>query len=224
MLVALLLPAVQAAREAARRTHCANNLKQLGVALHNYHDRCRSFPPSTVVDWNRPEPTGWWSWIVRLLPELEERALYDQFDVREDVWTNSTRYKPHTSTRLAVLLCPSDPNGERVYKSDELSDVDEAFALTNYLGCRGSKRQAAGPAGRGLDEHGLGDYVLDVSEGLHEGSLVGDADLLHYWSAHPQGAHFAMCDGSVRFLTYAIDPSAFQALGSRNGGEVVSSL
>jgi prepilin-type N-terminal cleavage/methylation domain-containing protein/prepilin-type processing-associated H-X9-DG protein len=273
MLVALLLPAVQAARESARRTQCANNLKQIGLALHNYHDRCRSLPPSTVVDWNQPDPTGWWSWFVRILPELEEQALYDRFDLRDDVWTNSARYKPYTSQRLAVLLCPSDPSGQLVYQSGDELGYDEAFALTSYLGCRGSTRQPAGSdgnypqkmrgngafpdvnqvirlayvtdgtsrtilvgerpadpeaywgwwaAGRGVDDHGLADYVLDLSEGLREGSPVGDADLLHYWSAHPNGAHFAMCDGSVRFLTYSIDPATFLALGSRNGNEIVT--
>jgi len=273
MLVALLLPAVQAARESARRTQCANNLKQIALALHNYHDRCRSLPPSTVVDWNQPEPTGWWSWIVRILPELEEQPLYDQFDLRDDVWTNSTRYKPYTSQRLAVLICPTDPNSEVIYQSSEDSPFDEAFALTNYLGCRGSTRQEpdaegnyprkmpgngvfpdvnqvvrlshvtdgtsrtilagerpADPeaywgwwaAGRGVDDHGLADYVLDVSEGLCEGDLASDADLLHFWSAHPGGAHFAMCDGSVRFLTYSIDPSTFLALGSRHAGEIAN--
>ncbi len=234
VLVALLLPAVQAARNAARRVYCANNLKQIGLALHGYHERSGSLPPSTVVDWNRPEPTGYWSWIVRILPELEQRPLYDRFDLRDDVWTNSTRYKPYTSQRLAVLLCPSDPHHDRVYQSDEQSPQDEAFALTNYLGCRGSTRwkpdtlgsypqampgngvfpdvnhvvrlaqitdgtsrtilvgeRPADPesywgwwaAGRGVDEHGLGDYVLDVSEGLREGTPAADADLLRYWSA-----------------------------------------
>ena len=176
-----------------------------------------------------------------------------------------------TSSTARAEARSSDPNARLVYQSDEESSFDEAFALTNYLGCRGSTRQEpdangnypeqmpgngafpdvnrvvrlgqisdgtsrtilvgerpADPeaywgwwaAGRGVDDHGLGDYVLDVSEGLHQGELTGDAHLLRFWSAHPQGAHFAMCDGSVRFLTYAIDSPTFLALGSRNRGEI----
>jgi prepilin-type N-terminal cleavage/methylation domain-containing protein/prepilin-type processing-associated H-X9-DG protein len=274
-LLALLLPALQSAREAARRTQCANNLQQLGLALHNYHERYGSFPPSTVVDWNQPEPTGYWSWIARILPELDERPLYERLDLREDVWTNCNKYKPYTSQRLAVLLCPSDPHNERIYESDEECPGGEAYALTNYLGCRGSTRQSPPSngvyptelpgngvfpdvnrvarlkqildgtsqtillgerpadmdaywgwwaAGRGVDDHGLGDYVMDVSEGLHAGDLIDGAHLSHYWSAHPGGAQFAMCDGSVRFLLYSIDEASFLALGSRNEGEVVSGL
>lgn len=257
----------------SQRRQSQNNLKQIGLALHNYHDRSRSFPPLTVVDWNQPVPTGWWSWIVRILPDLEEQPLYDRFDLDEDAWLNCHQNKPYTSRRLAVLLCPTDPNNLQIYESDEECPEGEAYALTNYLGCRGNTRQDLPPsgfyahempgngvfpdvnqvirlaqiidgtsrtilvgerpadpqaywgwwaAGLGVDEHGLGDYVLDVSEGLHDGDLTAGADLLHFWSAHPGGAHFAMCDGSVRFLSYSIDEKTFLALGSRNGGEVVS--
>jgi prepilin-type N-terminal cleavage/methylation domain-containing protein len=146
-LIALMLPAVQAARETARRTQCANNLKQIGLALHGYHDRYGNFPPSTIVDWEQPEPTGWWSWIARILPELDECTVYERLDLREDVWTNCNKYKPYTSQMLPVLLCPSDPHSERIYSSDEECPGGEAYALTNYLGCRGSTRQSLPASG-----------------------------------------------------------------------------
>jgi prepilin-type N-terminal cleavage/methylation domain-containing protein len=117
VLVALLLPAVQQAREAARRVQCRNNLRQIAVALHNYHDRSGSFPPSSVAGGSGLD-TGWWSWIVRVLPEIDQQPLYAQLDLDEDIWTNCHKYRSYTSTRLAVLLCPSDPHGEQVYQSD----------------------------------------------------------------------------------------------------------
>src|SRR5262245_21034980 len=117
ILMALLVPAVQQAREAARRAHCKNNLRQIAVALHNYHDTCGAFPPSSVVAGNGLD-TGWWSWIARVLPDLDQQPLYEQLDLREDIWTNCHKYQPYTSIKLAVLLCPSDPQGETVYESD----------------------------------------------------------------------------------------------------------
>ncbi len=263
VLMALLLPAVQQAREAARRVQCKNNLRQIALALHNYHDRSGSFPPSSVADGPGLD-IGWWSWVVRVLPELDQQPLYARLDLNEDIWANCHKYRPYTSIQLAVLLCPSDPHGERVYESDVDCAGGEAYALTNYLACRGSTRDLPGngvfpdvnrvtrvrdirdgtsqtlllgerPAepsaywgwwatGFGFDSRGLGESVLDASEGLHAGDLTGGTDLLHYWSAHSDGAHFALCDGSVRFVSYSIDGQMFLALGSRDGGEVAGSF
>ena len=85
MLIALLLPAIQAAREAARRNASTNNLKQIGLALHNYHDVYRSFPPQATLDANG-QPLL--SWRVLILPYLEEQALYSQFKLDEP-WDSS---------------------------------------------------------------------------------------------------------------------------------------
>ena len=76
-------------------------------------------------------------------------------------------------------------------------------------------------AGIGVDDHGLGDQVLDMSEGLQPDTIGEEAGLLHYWSAHAGGANFALCDGSVRIISYSIDEATFLALGSAHGGEVV---
>ena len=80
VLVALLLPAVQQAREAARRSQCKNNLKQLGLAMHNYHDVHQSFPPAAI---RRPGAAAWHSWRVELLPFLNHNDLYQQYDQNE---------------------------------------------------------------------------------------------------------------------------------------------
>ena len=263
ILMALLFPAVQAAREAARRLQCRNNLRQVALALHAYHDRSGSFPPLSVVNRNGPEPKGWWSWRVRILPELEQQSLYQNIDLREDVWDNAHKYLPYTSQKITVFQCASDPNVGLIYESSDVVPDGEAYALASYYGCRGSTRGLPGDgvfpatnravrlrdvidgtsktflvgerpadsaaewgwwaAGTGLDDEGLGDHVLDADERFHAGDLHNTSeDLEHFWSAHPGGAHFVMCDGSVHFLPYTIDDRIFKALASRNGGEIIS--
>ena len=115
ILVALLLPAVQAAREAARRTSCQNNLKQIGIALQNYHDSSSgAFPPGIVFD---AGPTGMpfvpdrsWSfrpnWIINILPYMEEQGLYDSFDLT--VYISDAVNQIPRGTTVETLLCPSD--------------------------------------------------------------------------------------------------------------------
>ena len=109
ILIALLLPAVQQAREAARRTQCKNNMKQLGIAMHNYHDT------SAVL------PTGaygccWGTWQVAVMPQLELGNLFDQYDPNHKFVDNAYRYSgsrntPVTTQRIPTLTCPSDmPN------------------------------------------------------------------------------------------------------------------
>lgn len=112
ILVALLLPAVQQAREAARRTQCKNNLKQIGLALHNYLDVNSGFPPSFVSDATTAgvDPTngGEWSAHARLLPYLEQANLYNSVDLSyayDDPINGAI-----ATMRVASYLCPSDPN------------------------------------------------------------------------------------------------------------------
>lgn len=125
ILVALLLPAIQAAREAARRSECANNLKQLALAVQNYHDSHKAFPPSrgghnTSMYSNPPGSCrGWYdsnglSWRALILPYIEQQSLYDQIDfsdmLQSNCWgTNPTRQYVHGRTRVDAFLCPSDP-------------------------------------------------------------------------------------------------------------------
>jgi len=104
VLVALLLPAVQAAREAARRTQCTNNLKQLGIALHNFEGAKKSLPAGS--GYTRPEPKG--NWVVSIAPYMEETAIYSQYDF--------TKYADESPNRefaatviIAGFICPSDP-------------------------------------------------------------------------------------------------------------------
>lgn len=112
LLVALLLPAVQAAREAARRSQCRNNLKQLGVALHNYHEAHRAFPPAYIARVTDPaaDPTTFdagpgWGWGSLLLPFLEQANVSQQFNWSLPCW--DAAYATQVRTKLPVFLCPS---------------------------------------------------------------------------------------------------------------------
>lgn len=114
LLIALLFPAVQQAREAARRTQCRNNLKQLGLALHNYHDVHAVFPPSfcTAIGIPLGSNNGSWSIHGRLLPYIDQANAYNV--VRLDVPWDKQLSSGVPTLKVPILVCPSDPLGERV--------------------------------------------------------------------------------------------------------------
>ena len=134
ILVALLLPAVQAAREAARRSQCANNLRQLGVAVHNFHDTFGHFPNSShQMAWRDPERMAnpgiherdkWgngrerWSYMTVLLPFMEQQALYDELVQTHIPYERPWHNTELTRTRITTVLCPSDRQFRNVHRSD----------------------------------------------------------------------------------------------------------
>ncbi|MFW6170885.1 MAG: DUF1559 domain-containing protein, partial [Planctomycetota bacterium] len=117
ILVALLLPAVQAAREAARRTQCINHLKQIGLALHNHHDTHKRFPPGGCSDQtpfgtDQSESGAWGhSWVVALLPFMEQSAMYDMMDglSGNTGWFKSVVYDGVDEQSISTIFCPSSP-------------------------------------------------------------------------------------------------------------------
>ncbi len=145
VLVALLLPAVQQAREAARRSSCKNNMKQLGVALHNYHDVHRVFPsgwiganaagPHTGLD--SPDLTGFgngFGWGAMALPFIESGSLYSQLNFSLPL-TDSANASS-IATVVSVFQCPSDPKPDTAQVTDSASN---SFTLgtSNYMGVFG---------------------------------------------------------------------------------------
>ncbi|HUQ71374.1 MAG TPA: DUF1559 domain-containing protein, partial [Planctomycetaceae bacterium] len=151
ILIALLLPAVQQAREAARRTQCRNNLKQLGLALHNYHDNFNIFPMgfSDVVAGNAERNGSGWAWSAMVLPYLDQAPLYNQFNFNVTPYNCVNCAAPITGnqalvgTQLAAFSCPSDVkpataanNGGAANTS--ASQGTAAIATSSYMGCRGS--------------------------------------------------------------------------------------
>jgi prepilin-type N-terminal cleavage/methylation domain-containing protein/prepilin-type processing-associated H-X9-DG protein len=127
ILIALLLPAVQAAREAARRSQCSNNLKQVVLALHNYHDTHKVFPPQVVWGPGKAPYTLPYhhTWLVMILPFIEQQPLYDSTNLVLPVWG-----QPIVSTPVPSLRCPSDAG--RLRPSDTSN-----IAITNYAGSEG---------------------------------------------------------------------------------------
>jgi prepilin-type N-terminal cleavage/methylation domain-containing protein len=111
ILVALLLPAIQAAREAARRSQCQNNLRQLTLACQNYEGTQKAFPPSVLLSADPARPVGAWSAQARILPYLEENALFCNIDFSLSYSKQVTAEgKAVKSTKIKVLECPSETN------------------------------------------------------------------------------------------------------------------
>jgi len=213
---ALLLPAVQAAREAARRMQCMNNIKQIVLALHNYHDAQGALPPLYTVDANG-KPLH--SWRVLLLPYLEQTALYQQIRLNEP-WDSPHNSQFHNFV-VPTYLCPSSPQR----------------GGTSYVAIAGEVFVPAKEAGRATGigfQHitdgtsntlaivevrdtfnwmaPMGNITLDeLVQDFHRGGRVG--------SNHTGGMNVGLCDGSVRFITETIDRTILRALGTKAGGE-----
>lgn len=108
VLIALLLPAVQAAREAARRSQCSNNLKQIGLAVHSYENAFKSFPPSIMWKGGGSDPPGEWSTAARVMPFIEELNTFKRIDFTKGYGdATNAAIRP---TRLPTYQCPSEPN------------------------------------------------------------------------------------------------------------------
>jgi len=146
VLVALLLPAVQASREAARRTQCRNNMKQLGLALHNYHDVHKVFPPGIVVGGGDQSVPPLWSWQVQLLPYLEFKPFYAPIVDSGNAAAAAKKGLLGPEVLGAVIQCPSDPERPTHLEAGGLFPGN--WLLTNYLGVSGvSAIQASGDGG-----------------------------------------------------------------------------
>ena len=212
-LTAIMLPAVQAAREAARRAQCVNNLKQMALALLNYHAVNDALPPASIAS---KDGKPLLSWRVALLPYVEQVDLYNQFHLDEP-W-DSPHNKPLIARMPSVYLCPSRTRpepGTTTYKA--LVGGGAAFdprkgahfreftdGLSNTLSVVESKTPVIWTK--------PDDITFDPK---------ANPSLLDAGSPHPGGFNALMSDGSVRFLKQTLDPKVFRALITRSGGEVV---
>ena len=233
VLIALLLPAVQQAREAARRTQSKNNLKMLALAMHNYHDTHNTFPRGTVEN-DDLEPDERLSWCYSLMPFLEQANLYNQMDA-DSGWESDANAEARA---IAVVLFhnPSQP-GQRTNPSSG-----------DYVGIAG-----IGPDAASLENDdpkaGIFGYdrqtgIRDITDGTSNTLMIGDASEPNVsffaggkatirgfsqkpyingpdgiGSAHVGGAQFALADGSVRFISENIDGGVLESLATKAGGE-----
>jgi len=298
LLIALLVPAVQAAREAARRSQCANNLKQIGLALHGYHDVWQTFPPAYLAQpLTGLELGAGWGWGMLILPYSEQRPLYDaaNFDLGfGEIQVNRPDfpgglYANNTVRRISIsmFLCPSAEGGDGpidvgynsgnfgespgqyiasagwmdssrspiegtgvLYPNSRVAigDINDGTSATLMIGERSRNLADAAWPGvwGGYSEPG----PLCTKRGWPVESCVGlmfllmgrtgpSSDIISgnipggntpnypgagadgFWSRHPGGCEFLLCDGSVRFMKETLAPQVFQALASRAGGEVI---
>lgn len=190
VLVGLLLPAVQQAREAARRTSCTNNLKQIGLALHSYIDVNKTFPP--VAQDSPAKPV---SWMVRILPFVEKVALYETINL--DGTAGGTNATPR-QTRVAAYRCPSDTvlkSSQTTYEPTNYGVcIGDVTATKEFKGVMDVVDPTHGPAKRCKS-------LKDISDGTSNTMMVGEILVGHPMdeSANPVGS---VCSGT------AIDPSS----------------
>jgi predicted Ser/Thr protein kinase/type II secretory pathway pseudopilin PulG len=213
VLIALLLPAVQAAREAARRTQSSNNLKQLGLALHYYHDTYQSLPPAVVTDANGK---ALYSGRVLLLPFLERQELYESFDLAQP-W-DSPRNRPISDTALKVFQDPSAAN--------------QVPGATNYLFVTGKGT---------MFEEGKSITFPDITDGTPQSLMMLEVNAKDKSWAEPfdidlsgpqglpRGNHaninlVLFGDGSVRSVASNVSPSEVRSMATIAGGEHIPSL
>ncbi|VAX38940.1 hypothetical protein-transmembrane region and signal peptide prediction [hydrothermal vent metagenome] len=188
ILIALLLPAVQQAREAARRSACKNNMKQIGLALHNYHDTHRVFPPGYVVTPTAADNVGHWTWTVYILPFMDQAPLYKQ--LRPGPFTASDAYTASAANAAAMqqnypaFRCPSDtgPNsnsdeaGYQISPGGPLSVTN--YAMANSSGLTAKTRatnlssSATGATGAFWENSNL--RIRDITDGTSNTIMVGE--------------------------------------------------
>ena len=193
ILIALLLPAVQAAREAARRSQCTNNLKQLGLGLHNYHDTFKGFPASQYFNTatNKNEST----WVTHLLPFIEQKPLFDQiknWEVCFGCFPTSTGADVVISTKIPGMLCPSDVESVNAINS---------YAKGNYLANTGigpmetdNNGTLGGPAG--VFRRNRSTRMADLIDGTSNTAMLSETlkiDNVNDWRGvmhYPEGSAY----------------------------------
>ena len=236
ILIGLLLPAVQKVREAAARAKCENNLKQIGLAMHMYHDNYGFFPASFSK--NPPQLENNWGWLAALLPYVEQVGLYEQLNITQ-VAFNANQYT--TNFVPPIFLCPSDPASSLVDNayfsgyartnylvSEQVSDggstynmnsITDGLANTIMAGERDGSLQVGG-IWPGKDSTGVQGLIARPNWPLNTPYPYGTAAptkatdptcISYTWTSRHtgNGVNFVFCDGSIHYLSAGLqtDPA-----------------
>jgi prepilin-type N-terminal cleavage/methylation domain-containing protein len=195
ILIGLLLPAVQKVREAAARTQCMNNLKQIGLALHNYHDRTGTFPPGyyDTAPWPDDDAGPGWGWAAYLLDDLEQGNLQRQINYAVPVGSSAAPVPAVRATFLKVFWCPSD-RLVSTFPATDGGSQSWVLAHGSYVACNGNDGvdDTSTPPHTGVFVRGLKGFPFAaVTDGLSNTFLVGERCTtmsLSTWVGVPTGA------------------------------------
>ncbi len=200
VLIALLLPAVQQVREAARATQCRNNLRQIGLALHHYHDAYQALPPNVTTPW-----------CIAIAPYLDQTPLYNSYDHNFDAFQSPSNERLGTQV-WSAFQCPSD---QPIPISPQGWWPSSYAANIELVNVGGSLERCSD----GSSNTGLG---IEVSQSDGLGVFTGPALFLGTGSRnHNHRFHLLLADGHVRAVASHVSHSTLQAMGTPNGGEVM---
>ena len=177
LLISLLLPAVQNAREAAHRTSCKNNLRQIGLALLNYEGQYQMFPPGFCTSGRFPDDKSAWSWSVMILPFIEQRPLYNRLNPNNPASLTEALDRPEVADLLQlvlpVFLCASDSSGNLNSDRALLSASTDATAVatSNYIGSWGVDPSYPGDGIFGLN---TSTRIRDIVDGTSNTLMIGE--------------------------------------------------
>lgn len=250
-LIALLLPAVQGAREASRRTQCQNNLRQIGVGVNQFHEVMKTFPIGCKGC--QATPRLQIAWSVYLLPYVDEKSVWNLVD--ETQMYNSQRNREAGQTAISLYLCPSTATAPKRFgpttgdvNADGIWDPGDDLAFIDYGGMFGvgdpklplgngamiyERAIAAGQIRDGLSQTII---VAEDSgrDGSQHGTWINGQNIFdvtgpinktqnnEIWSDHRGGANAVFCDASVHFLSQTIDIKVLFALCTRDQREIIA--
>lgn len=278
ILIALLLPAVQQARAAARRTQCKNHFKQIVLALHNYHDTHSVFPYGYMDagTYHRRD-----TWVQQVLPYIDQAPLYSNYQAWTGQWIMDTPAEMK-DLPLTAFMCPDDPAGPATGANGGLRSGGQGFQ-GNYVACAGDEPMNGTTDSRGMFFGHSRKKMRDMVDGSSNTAFLSEVIIRGstgggwgggggYWgggrgggygfiteeppnttlpdeiyackdtnfprapctsltsyangrnyarSYHIGGVHLGLGDGSIRFVSENVDRTLFQALGTRQGSEII---